>query len=90
MRGYLINVATEDSTEGILFKLYDNDVMVLDHIGAMNFEYLTPELYVGQHTLQLAYYRDALPEIESEKVQFFTANFTLPTLSLTFQVELLD
>ena len=90
MRGYLINVATEDDTEGILFKLYDNDKMVLDNIGAMDFELLTPDPYVGQHTLSLSYYREGMPEIESEKVQFFTANFTLPILNLTFQVELLD
>lgn len=90
MRGFLVDVSTSDDTEGILFKLYDNGIEVLDSIGAMQFEYLTPESYTGQHTLSLSYYREGMPEIESDQVQFFTANFTLPILTLEFQVELLS
>lgn len=90
MRGFLVNVSTTDSTEGLLFNLYDNDQLVIDSIGAMNFEYLTGESYVGEHTLSLTYYREGMPEVESDKIPFYNGNFTLPTLSLTFEVELLS
>ena len=89
MRGFLIDVATQDDTEGIRFKLYDNDIMVLDNIGAMHFKYLTPDPYLGLHTLTLTYYREDLPEVESDPIQFYQANFTLPILTLEVTVELL-
>ena len=90
MRGFIIDIATQDDTTGLLFNLYDNDEKVVSGIGVLHFEYLTGEDYAGIHTLFVSYYREGIPEVESIPEQFYTANFTLPTLSLTFQVELLS
>ena len=89
MRGFLIDVNTADSVEGIRFNLYDNGNLVINDIGTLHFEYLTGDGYVGEHTLSLSYYREGVPEVESPQQEFYTGNFTLPTLNLTVQVELL-
>ena len=90
MRGLGINISTQDDVTGILFNLYDNDEKVIDSIGTMYFEYLTPENYAGEHTLSMSYYREGTPDIESEMVPFYTGNFTLPVLNLAIEVLFLD
>ena len=96
MRGYAIKVIVQKDGEpfdmlaaDLRMKLYDNDALVMDNIGAMDFQYIPDLPYDGTHDLTMSYYHTAHPEQESEQV-FVTTNFTLPILSLTFQVELLS
>jgi len=90
MRGFSVDVQTNDNIDGILFNLYDNGELVIHGISSLHFDYLIDDPYVGEHTLALSYYRDGMPEVESAQEVFYTGNFTLPALNLTFQVELLS
>ena len=98
MRGYVVDVtAVLDENgnpfdmfgAGLLMNVYDNDELILKDVGALNFELLTPDIYVGEHTLSLTYYRESLPEVESEKFEFYRENFTLPVLGMTVEIILL-
>ncbi len=99
MRGYVIDVTAITDKDGnpydmfdagLLMNVYDNGEQVLHDVGALTFEFLTPDVYVGEHILTMTYYRENLPEVESTPIQFYKANFTLPTLTLEFTVELLS
>ena len=87
MRGFSVNIATADDVTGIRFRLYDNDELVVDNIGTLDFEYLIEEPYVGEHALAITYFREVLPDVESAPQEFFRENFTLPTLNLVVTVE---
>ena len=87
MRGFSINIATEDNIDGIRFRLYDNDERVIDNIGTLDFEYLTPDPYAGEHALAVTYFRESIPAVESTPQEFYRENFTLPTLSLIVTAE---
>ena len=87
MTGFSINITTQDDVTGIRFRLYDNNELVVDNIGTLDFEYLVPPDYAGEHVLSIAYYRETIPSIESVKQEFYRENFTLPTLTLTVTAE---
>jgi hypothetical protein len=87
MRGFAVNIRTDDNLDGIRFRLYDNDEMVIDNIGTLDFEYLVSDPYVGEHVLSVAYFKETVPSNESAHQVFFTENFTLPTLSLLVTAE---
>jgi hypothetical protein len=87
MRGFAVNITTQDDLDGIRFRLFDNDELVVDNIGTLDFEYLTPAPYIGEHVLSITYFKENIPSNESEPQVFFTENFTLPTLSLAISIE---
>jgi hypothetical protein len=87
MRGFTVNIATQDDTTGIRFRLYDNAELVIDNIGTLDFEYLVGDPYVGEHALAITYFREVLPDIESDPQEFYRENFTLPILELTVTAE---
>ncbi|WP_321367897.1 hypothetical protein [uncultured Desulfuromusa sp.] len=82
MKGFHIQIDTADDLTGIKFALYDNDERVMPQIDTVNFDYLVDADYSGEHTLELTYYREGLPEVESDRINFYSGNFTLPTLTL--------
>jgi len=88
MRGFSVHITTQDNIEGIRFRLYDNDQLVVDDIGTLDFEYLVADDYADEHTLAVTYFKETIPSIESEKQVFFKENFTLPTLSLIVTAEI--
>ncbi len=87
MKGFSVSIATADNIDGIRFRLYDNDQLVVDNIGTLDFDYLVADDYSGEHALALTYYKEVIPSVESVKQEFFRENFTLPTLSLLITVE---
>ena len=89
MYGYEINLTMEDKPDDIRFRLYDNSELVVDSIGAMAFQYLTPEGYSGVHTLTMTYFQTFDPSVESSPKTVFTKNFTLPDLAYQVEVGLL-
>jgi len=87
MRGFSVHITTQDDLEGIRFRLYDNDQLVVDDIGSLDFDYLVDDGYLGEHTLAVTYFKKTIPSVESAKQVFFSENFTLPTLSLIITAE---
>ena len=90
MRGFSVNIAINDKPDDIRFRLYDNGELVVDSIGEMDFQYLTPEGYSGVHTLTMTYYQDFDPSKESAFTTVFTQDFTLPDLRYTVTVDILS
>ena len=88
MQGFRINVSTPDSLENIRFRLYDNEIMVIDDIGTVDFNYLITEPYEGVHTLNLTYFQDWNPTVESASQEILSMDFTLPQLVLTVSYEI--
>jgi len=87
MRGFSVHITTQDDLEGIRFRLYDNDQLVVDDIGTIDFEYLVPDDYAGEHALAITYFKETIPSVESAKQEFFRENSTLPTLDLVVTAE---
>ena len=88
MIGFRINVSTPDSLENIRFRLFDNDVLVVDDIGTVDFNYLITEPYEGQHTIELTYFQDWNPTVESAPQEILSMDFTLPVLTLEISYEI--
>ena len=89
MRGFNLKVTINDLPEGIRFRLYDNANLVVDNIGVLDFQYLTPADYEGVHTLTMTYFDKINPEVESAQKTVFTRDFTLPALDYTVVVEII-
>jgi len=99
MRGYDVNVTAITDKDGnpfdmfeagLLMNIYDNEELVLEDVGVINFRLLTPEVYVGEHILTMTYYRESLPEVESVPMEIYKENFTLPILTMTVTVDILS
>ena len=88
MQGFNINVSTPDDLTGIQFRLYDNNMLVIDNIGAVDFDYLIQEPYEGTHTLDLRYFQPWNPTKESAPYEILSKNFTLPSLTLAVTYEI--
>ena len=88
MQGFRINVSTPDDLTDIRFRLYDNEVMVIDDIGTADFNYLITEPYEGLHTLDLTYFQTWNPSNESATHEILSRNFTLTQLTLTVTYEI--
>lgn len=87
MQGFHIQIQTDDDLTGILFNLYDNDELVIPNINTVDFDYLIQPGYSGDHELALTYHREDLPDLESERIVFYSGNFTLPALTLDVTAE---
>lgn len=87
MQGFHVQIDSTDDLTGIKFALYDNGEKVVPAVDTVNFDYLVADDYAGEHVLELTYYRSGLPEIESEPIEFYSGNFTLPTLTLKITAE---
>ena len=89
MRGFHVGITITDKPDNIRFRLYDNSELVVDSIGEMDFNYLTPAGYTGTHALTMTYYQDFAPSVESAFTTVFTQDFTLPDLGYTVTVDIL-
>ena len=89
MKGFQVSVTIADKPDDIRFRFYDNSELVIDNIGEMDFQYLTPEGYTGNHTLAMTYFQTFDPAVESAPKTVFTKDFTLPDLSYTVELTIL-
>ncbi len=89
MRGFHLQIEIDNCPEDIRFRLYDNAELVIDDIGVMDFQYLTPDGYEGDHTLTMSYFKEFDPTNESAPKTVYTGNFTLPDLEYTVTVGIL-
>ena len=89
MLGYGINITIENKPDAIRFRLYDNGELVVDNIGEMDFQYLTPEGYTGSHALTMTYFQTFDPTEESTPQVVHTQDFTLPDLTYQAEISLL-
>jgi len=90
MNGYGIHIIINDKPDDIRFRMYDNGELVVDDIGEMEFQYLTPSEYTGVHTLTMTYFQTFNPTVETAPKTFYTKDFTMPTLEFTVEVSLLS
>jgi len=88
MQGFTIHVSTPDDLTDIRFRLYDNDSLVVDNIGTVDFDYLVQD-YSGQHKLELSYFQTWNTDVESTKHEIFSRNFTLPVLTIVTSYEII-
>jgi hypothetical protein len=89
MTGYHIKIIIDDLPDDIRFRLYDNDKLAIDDIGTMDFQYLTPNGYTGEHTLSMTYFQTFDPSNEAAPQIIYERDFTLPTLTYTTDVSLI-
>ena len=89
MRGFHVGITITDKPDNIRFRLYDNSELVVDSIGEMDFNYLTPSGYTGTHELTMTYYQDFDPSVESVATVVFNQDFTLPDLTFQAEVDIL-
>ncbi len=82
MQGFRIKVNTQDDLTGIRFRIYDNGQLAIDNVGAVDFQYLPEMPYEGNHTLELSYFDEELPGLESNRMEILSRNFTLRKLTL--------
>jgi len=90
MTGFRLQISIDDKPDDIRFRLYDNNALVVDNIGEMDFQYLTEAGYTGVHTLTMTYFRTFDTTEESSPQTVFTKNFTMPDLEYTVDVSLLS
>ena len=83
MQGIRVLIETADDLTNIKFNLYDNGTKVMSDIDQPDFNFLTDDLYGGQHKLELTYYKDDNLDIESGKFFVLEENFTAPALDFT-------
>ncbi len=88
MQGFTIHVSTPDDLTDIRFRLYDNDSLVVDNIGTVDFDYLVQD-YSGQHKLELVYFQTWNTDVESTKHEIFNMDFTLPVLTIVTSYEII-
>jgi hypothetical protein len=89
MQGFRIHVSTPDDLTDIRFRLYDNDNLVIDNIGTVDFDYLVDKTYTGKHKLDLTYFQTWNTDAESTKHEIFNRNFTLPVLTIITSYEII-
>jgi hypothetical protein len=90
MRGYSIKINIEDKPEDIRFRLYDNNELVVDDIGVLDFQYLTEEGYTGTHQLTMTYFQTFDTSEESNPQTIYVRDFTMPNLEYTTDVSLIS